>query len=182
MPETTERAQAAHSALIVREAVEADKASIRSVLLEAYSQYETELADRWPDYRDSILASVDQDGPKVRVVAERNGRIVGSALLFDSSAAAYGRPELSIEGPIVRLLGVARAARGQGVATAIIRECVRISRKWGSDTLHLHTSDVMAAAVKLYERLGFERAPDKEFSNGQHWVKCYRLRLQDSVF
>lgn len=182
MADTANTVNAAHSSLVVRDAEEADKTSIRSVLLEAYSQYEAALSDRWPAYKESILASVEEDGPKARIVAEWEGRIVGSALLFDSSEAAYGLPELGIKGPIVRLLGVARDARGRGVATAILRECARRSREWGSDTLYLHTSDVMASAVKLYERLGFERAPDKEFSNGHTWVKCYRLRLKESAF
>ena len=168
--------------LRIRDAVEADKEPIRGVLLGAYGQYEAPLADKWPAYRESILASVEGDGPRARIVAEWNGRITGSALLFDSSEAAYGLPELGINGPIVRLLGVSPDFRGKGVATAILGECARRSREWGSDSLHLHTSDIMADAVKLYERLGFERAPDKEFNNGETLVKCYRLRLKETAF
>lgn len=40
---------------------------------------------------------------------------------------------------------------------------------------------MMESAVRLYERLGFERAYDKEFHNGTVLVKSYRLKLSDAV-
>ncbi|MBW5449271.1 GNAT family N-acetyltransferase [Cohnella sp. CFH 77786] len=165
----------------IREARNSDRDAIRKVLLDAYQQYESVLApERWAAYREDILASVEAEGPRARLVADRNGEIVGSALLFDSSLAAYGR-DIGIESPIVRLLAVSPGARGQGIATALLRESARRALEWGADTLHLHTSDMMASAVRLYERLGFERAFDKEFYNGERLVKSYRLRLRESA-
>ncbi|MFC0215919.1 GNAT family N-acetyltransferase [Paenibacillus chartarius] len=170
------------SALQIRDAVPADRDSIRQVALSAYEQYAAVMPEeRWLAYRESIAGSVDGEGPMARFVAELDGEIVGSALLFMSSEQAYGRPELAIGGAIVRLLAVAPGARGKGVATELLRESVRRSRQLGSPDLHLHTSDMMAAAVRLYERLGFERAVDKDVSNGDTLVKCYRLDLTKPV-
>jgi len=167
--------------IVIREARDSDRDAIRKVLLDAYSQYEDVLPpDRWEAYRDNIVASVEAEGPRVRLVAERDGNVVGSALLFDSSLAAYGH-DIGIESPIIRLLAVSPCARGQGVATALLWESAKRALEWGADTLHLHTSDMMASAVRLYERLGFERAYDKEFYNGETLVKSYRLRLGESV-
>jgi GNAT superfamily N-acetyltransferase len=164
--------------LQIREANEADREAVRAVVLTAYEQYAEVLPkERWEAYRDSIAASVEGDGPEARIVAELDGKIVGSTLLFISSEKAYGLPELGIEGPIVRLLAVAPGFRGKGVATALIREGVRRARRLGAASLHLHTSDMMASAVKLYERMGFERARDKDIQNGETLVKCYRLDL-----
>ncbi|WP_412679038.1 hypothetical protein [Brevibacillus parabrevis] len=42
------------------------------------------------------------------------------------------------------------------------------------------TTDMMAAAVKLYERLGFARAVEKDFFNGETHVKSYWLRLDEA--
>lgn len=116
-----------------------------------------------------------------RIVAVLEGRIVGSVQLFTSSEAAYGLPNLNIHTPIIRLLAVAPQARGKGIATALIKESVRRSLELGAETLHLHTSDMMESAVRLYERLGFERAQDKDFYNGQTLVKSFRLHLQESA-
>nr|WP_040949853.1 GNAT family N-acetyltransferase [Gorillibacterium massiliense] len=166
----------------IRQAEAADRDAIEQVLLEAYQQYEVALdGQRWVEYKENILQAIDAPTAKERLVAELDGRIVGSVFLYDSSAAAYGAPQLEIHNPIIRLLGVSRQARGLGIATALIQESARRSLEWGADTLHLHTSDLMESAVRLYERLGFERAYDKEFHNGHHLVKSYRLRLKEAA-
>ncbi len=67
-----------------------------------------------------------------------------------------------------------------GIAERLIEEVVRRSRDLGVATLHLHTTDMMAAAVKLYERLGFARAVEKDFFNGETHVKSYWLRLDEA--
>ncbi|MEK0317658.1 GNAT family N-acetyltransferase [Cohnella sp. 56] len=168
------------SAVHVRDALDRDREAILAVLLDAYGQYEgTMPGERWAEYKRNIAASVDEPGPFARLVAEHDGELVGSAVLFPSSLAAYGR-ELGIEAPIIRLIAVKPAARGRGVATALIRESARRARELGARTLHLHTSDLMASAVRLYERLGFERAYDKDLYNGDILVKSYRLHLDDA--
>ncbi|WP_276355097.1 GNAT family N-acetyltransferase [Cohnella caldifontis] len=166
--------------IAVREARDSDREAVRDVLLSAYGQYEAVLpAERWRQYKDDIVASVTKEGPKVRLVAEWDGRVAGTALLFDSSLSAYGT-DIGIDSPIIRLLAVKPEARGRGIATALLREGARLAAAWGAETLHLHTSDMMASAVRLYERLGFERAYDKEFYNGEHLVKSYRLHLKQA--
>ncbi|GBF78433.1 putative N-acetyltransferase [Paenibacillus sp. 598K] len=169
---------AGQGALTIREATDADRPALEQVLLEAYGQYAAVLSEsRWADYKASILQSIDEAPTRARLVAELGGELVGSVFLFDSSALAYGQPELGIDSPIIRLLAVAPRARGAGVATELIRASARRALTAGAATLHLHTSDMMGSAVRLYERLGFERAYDKEFMNGDLLVKSYRLQL-----
>ncbi|NBD26549.1 GNAT family N-acetyltransferase [Paenibacillus glycinis] len=164
--------------LIIRDVTSADRDAVIGVTIGAYAQYSDSLpADRWEPYRDSILASFDGDRPAARIVAEEDGRIVGSVQLFLSSEAAYGAPELGITNPIIRLLAVPPEHRGKGIATALIREAAARSVRLGADWLNLHTSDMMASAVSLYERLGFERAVETDIMNGETLVKGYRLNL-----
>ncbi|NQX71480.1 GNAT family N-acetyltransferase [Paenibacillus alba] len=166
----------------IRDATEADREAIRKVLEEAYGQYQSVLPpDGWEQYRENIVASVDSDKPTARIIALLDGEIVGSSLLFISSEAAYGLPELDIQSPIIRLLAVSPRARGRGIATALIKENVRRAVELGASTLHLHTSDMMDSAVKLYERLGFERAYEKDIRKGETLVKSYRLHLQTTA-
>jgi len=168
--------------VIVRHAEERDREAVLNVLLEAYSQYEATLSpERWTQYKESIEEAVDAPTTKARLVAELDGKLVGSVFIYDSSETAYGSPQLEIYNPIIRLLGVLPDARGNGIATELIRESVRLIKEWGADTLHLHTSDMMDSAVRLYERLGFERAHDKEFQSGTVLVKSYRLKLSDTA-
>lgn len=166
----------------IRDAMELDREAILEVMLEAYEQYRTVLPSaRWEPYRESIRASVDGDNPAARLVAELAGKVVGSVQLFLSSEAAYGMPELEIQSPIIRFLSVSPAVRGRGIATLLIRESARRSLALGAATLHLHTSDMMESAVRLYERLGFERAFDKDMRNGDTLVKSYRIHLQEAA-
>lgn len=169
-------------AVIVRQAEPADRDATREVLLDAYGQYASVLSEPyWIQYRDSILASVEGAETKERLVAVLDGEVVGSVFLFESSEAAYGRQDLQIHSPIIRLLAVSQKARGYGVATELIRASAKLARDWGAETLHLHTSDMMDSAVRLYERLGFERAFDKDIMNGETLVKSYRLLLKQAA-
>ncbi|MCL6601342.1 MAG: GNAT family N-acetyltransferase [Paenibacillus sp.] len=164
--------------VIIREAKESDREAIARVLLEAYSQYSALLSETfWEEYRNSILDSVNGTRPAARIIAEIDKEIVGSVQLFLSSEAAYGKPELGIHSPIIRLLAVSPSARGLGVATLLIQEAARRSLEFGASTLNLHTSDMMASAVKLYERLGFQRAYDTDIMNGDNLIKGFVLNL-----
>lgn len=166
----------------VRHATAEDGEAVLRILLAAYGQYEALLStERWTQYKESIEQAVDSPTTKARLVAELDGALVGSVFLYDSSVSAYGSPQLEIHNPIIRLLGVVPEARGHGIATELIRASVRLTQEWQADRIHLHTSDMMDSAVRLYERLGFERAYDKEFHNGTILVKSYLLRLADSA-
>lgn len=164
--------------IVIREAKDSDREAIAGVLLGAYSEYASVLPEPyWAEYRDSILDSVHGNAPIARIVAELDGQIIGSVLLFTSSEAAYGKPELGIHTPVIRLLAVSPVVRGRGVAVLLIREAARRSLALGAASLNLHTSDMMASAIKLYERLGFQRASETDIYNGSTLVKGYRLDL-----
>ncbi|GGA43579.1 GNAT family N-acetyltransferase [Paenibacillus physcomitrellae] len=170
--------QAEKDAIVIRDAQEEDQPNIERLLLEAYGQYEEVMAgERWLAYRESIRDSVYKEGPVARIVAELNGEIVGSVQMFLDSEVAYGRSDLNIQDPIIRLLATSPQARGRGVATLLIRESIERSRQLGGEMLYLHSSDLMAPAIRLYEHLGFVRTPEKEMLNGTTLVKCFSIPL-----
>lgn len=164
--------------VIIRDAAESEREAIAKVLLSAYSQYSAGMPEpQWEAYRNSILDSVHGNAPFARIIAETGQQIVGSALLFTSSETAYGKPELGIHSPVLRLLAVSPDARGRGIAALLIEEAVRRSRELGASTLNLHTSDMMVSAIRLYERLGFIRHFETDIMNGDTLVKGFRLNL-----
>jgi GNAT superfamily N-acetyltransferase len=62
-----------------------------------------------------------------------------------------------------RTAAVLPSHRGNGVARALMDEVVRRCREAGIGTLALHTTDFMAVAKSMYERMGFVRDDSFDF-------------------
>jgi ribosomal protein S18 acetylase RimI-like enzyme len=59
-----------------------------------------------------------------------------------------------------------------------MKECIRRARRLGAACLNLHTTDMMQVAMRMYERMGFVRAPELDFHPAPNiTVKAYRLEL-----
>jgi ribosomal protein S18 acetylase RimI-like enzyme len=63
-----------------------------------------------------------------------------------------------------RMLAVAPQAQGQGVGSALVELCINRFREVGAPRVVLSTLPSMHAAHRLYERHGFVRAPDRDWS------------------
>jgi ribosomal protein S18 acetylase RimI-like enzyme len=61
------------------------------------------------------------------------------------------------------MLAVARAARGTGVGEALVRHCVARARELGLSGVALSTQPSMRSARRVYERVGFTRAPERDW-------------------
>ncbi|MGH3319998.1 MAG: GNAT family N-acetyltransferase [Streptosporangiaceae bacterium] len=91
----------------------------------------------------------------------------GDALAGTVTFCVGGTPYAEVAGPGeagFRMLAVARSARGRGVGQALVRAC--LDRAWasGARTVRLSTKLEMRAAHRLYERLGFRRTPQLDWS------------------
>ena len=168
----------------IRDARADDRDAIEAATLDAYRQYAAVMPALWEAYRQNIVSTLAAAPPDAQIVAEDGGRIVGSVLLYRAGTviARPGGGSLTLASPEVRLLAVAPAARGKGVGDALMRECVARSRASGAASLTLHTTDMMQAAVRLYERMGFVRAPEIDFQPAPGIVvKGFRLDLSTKV-
>ncbi|HSW43601.1 MAG TPA: GNAT family N-acetyltransferase [Patescibacteria group bacterium] len=63
----------------------------------------------------------------------------------------------------IRMLAVDPAAQGRGVGTALVEACLAQARADGRQAVFLHSLPVMAGAQRIYERLGFHRAPERDW-------------------
>lgn len=165
----------------IRDARSNDRGAIETVTLAAYEQYAALMPAHWDGYRRNILATLAATLPEAQIVAEEDGRVVGSVLLYPagSAMARPGGGSITLVEPEVRLLAVAPAARGRGVGVTLMDECIRRARQSGAAALTLHTTDIMQAAMRLYERLGFRRAPELDIQAAPGvTIKGYRLGLE----
>ena len=165
--------------LKIRDARGRDRDAARKVTLSAFRQYAAVMPPpRWEGYRENILTTLADPAPAQHLVAEKEGAILGSVLMYPPGTAFSTPDEGPLACPEVRLLAVAPGARGQGIGTALMKECIRRARRLGSACLNLHTTDMMQGAMRMYERMGFVRAPDLDFHpDPSITVKAYRLDL-----
>jgi GNAT superfamily N-acetyltransferase len=152
------------------------------VTLASYEQYAAVLPPPlWEAYRQNIVATLAKADPATQIVAEDAGGLAGAVLLYPAGSVMGepgGAPALTLAWPEVRLLAVAPSARGSGIGRRLMEECIRRSRAAGARALTLHTTDMMRVAMRLYERMGFERAPDLDFAPAPGLlVKGYKLGL-----
>lgn len=167
--------------LQIRDARPDDREAIQEVTLTSYQQYADVMPPpHWEFYRQSILETLADVSPAEQIIAEYEGEVVGTALLFPAGAV-FSTPDgdsVTLDRPEMRLLAVAPAARGRGVGTALVRECIRRAQQAGVAELTLHTTDMMQVAMRMYEGMGFVRAPELDFyPTPEVTVKGYRLSL-----
>lgn len=167
--------------MIIRDAVEEELPSIREQRVNSYEEHAQKIPEgHWQALKQAISSSADtQPGVEV-IIAEIDGIIVGSVALFPAKTNAYDGYVDELDYPEIRLLTVTPEARGKGVASALISECIQRTKSKGFQLIGLHTADFMASAKRLYKRLGFERLPQFDFepANDGIIVKAYRLSIK----
>jgi DNA-binding MarR family transcriptional regulator/GNAT superfamily N-acetyltransferase len=88
-------------------------------------------------------------------IAEMDGEIVGSVFVvqLDQNTAK------------LRLLLVEAKARGLGLGTRLVEECIRFARRSGYKKLTLWTNSVLVAARHIYQKTGFKIVEQEENHN-----------------
>jgi GNAT superfamily N-acetyltransferase len=165
--------------VVVRDAHPNEREAVAVLTRLAYAEYETIMApDAWRGLSGAIDAALASNERIERIVAEYDGALVGSVMLFPPSAKVYDFSDERATWPELRLLAVPPAWRGKGVGELLVGECVCRARAMGASELGLHTSHSMQSAMRLYERCGFVRAPERDFTpEGTEVIEGYRLPL-----
>jgi ribosomal protein S18 acetylase RimI-like enzyme len=146
-------------ALEIRPASPADFAAVADLCVAAYTPFLA--ADHYVD----VLRDVGRRAAYARllVAAEPEGGGVLGTVTF----VPEGGPLGEIAGPReteFRMLAVDPAAQGRGIGTALLQRILDESRSRGSERVVCSSQPEMHAAHRIYERLGFRRVPDRDWS------------------
>ena len=128
----------------------------------------------WDETYEALVARiiadyVDHHDParEAAWIAESDGQRVGSILCVRKSDTVAQ----------LRLLYVDPAARGLGIGSKLVEECLRFARAAGYTEMMLWTNSVLAEARRIYQRTGFSltgEEPHHSFGTdlvGQHWSR-----------
>ena len=144
-------------AVCIRAADRRDHRSIRTLVRAAYGQYAPSVPA--PVFRRYLADLLDLDRHAANgelLVAEHDHRVVGYAAYYpDAGRLGFNFPNGWASG---RGLAVHPAARGLGVARALIAESERRARAEQAPAFAFHTAGFMGTAIELYDGLGYQRA------------------------
>jgi len=179
------------SDVLLRDVRTSELDEVARLLGEVYGDFRAHLpAEAWERYIGEIVDIRSRLRESELIVAERGGRLVGTIGFY--SEASRSPLERWPEGwASIRTLGVPAGARRRGIGTALAHGCVRRARARGAKAIGLHTAAHMAAATRLYERLGFRRAPEFDIEIGEMFTgrslppggswqaQAYRLDIEE---
>jgi ribosomal protein S18 acetylase RimI-like enzyme len=165
----------------VREARPGEHRKVAALLRAAYREHARSIPD---GLYEGYLADLVRVGPGATVLVALRGReIAGTARLYVAGSASG----LSIppHWALVRAVAVHPEHRRAGHARTLMAAAAHRAAGAGAPVLALHTAPFMHAAIRLYEGLGFVRAPELDFSPdadrtggpGRVLVRGYALSL-----
>jgi SAM-dependent methyltransferase/GNAT superfamily N-acetyltransferase len=175
------KSRAPGSGLAIRDMESSEAGTLGHLLVRAYSGLEGFPSPvEQPAYYD-MLANVwrllEKPATRILVAVTAEGERAGCVVYF-GDMAHYGSGGLATQARNsagVRLLAVEPSLRNRGAGRALTQACIDLARRQGKGQVILHTTRAMKVAWEMYERLGFARSGELDFS--QHGLPVFGFRL-----
>jgi ribosomal protein S18 acetylase RimI-like enzyme len=147
--------------IVVRDARADEYEAVGRLTLHAYE--DAGILGTDPGYRKALLEAAPRAVPpgRVLVAVDQHDRLLGAVAYCPSGSrfAEVSRPDEAE----FRMLAVGPEHRGAGAARALVDACRDAARGDRRARLVLSVIDHNVAAAAMYERLGFHRAPDRDW-------------------
>jgi ribosomal protein S18 acetylase RimI-like enzyme len=141
----------------IRDYQGSDADNLNRVAIAAFSQFREHYQD-WPAMLASLSKTSDLSASGEVIIAELQHAFAGAVAYFGPDRPKA--PFFDQRWPIIRMLVVDPAFRGNGIGRALTDECIARARRDGSPIIALHTSPIMTVALPMYLRMGFVKAHD----------------------
>ena len=116
-----------------------------------------------PEYGEQLRDVAGRaDRAELLVARDDEGHVVGSVALV--LAGEFGEVTESDDEAAFRMLVVDPAVQGRGIGELLVITCLERARTAGKRRVVLSTDRRMTTAQRLYERLGFTRLPERDWS------------------
>ena len=173
--------------ITIREAMSSEFDEIGQLMINVYSHLQDfPSMDEQPGYY-KMLANIGDftknPDTKLLVAASPESKILGGVVYFGDMKyyGSGGTATEAINASGIRLLAVDPNTRGMGVGKALTQVCIQNARDRKQSEVILHTTKAMEIAWGMYEKMGFKRSPDLDFSQEQLAVYGFRLMLDQTI-
>jgi AcrR family transcriptional regulator len=163
-----------HQPLVIREVLPAEHAEAARVTIDGYASDYGEDLGYYAAHLGDIAGRVRDAAVLVALV---DGQIAATVTYVQNHDSPLAEHQRSDEASI-RMLSVAPSHRRQGLARALTEACIARARTDGKRRVALHADEAMQPARRLYEGLGFQRDPERDYApDAQTWLHAYVLDL-----
>jgi GNAT superfamily N-acetyltransferase len=166
----------------VREATKEDFDEIARLTVGAYRALDTWVGDDYATHLADVASRAEAENTIVLVAEDDlpspERRILGSVTLT-IGGGKYFEWDPEADGDCgFRMLAVDTEAQGRGVGPRLVVECLERARAAGCRRMIIGSTEWMTTAHRIYERLGFRRAPDLDQQWGDIRGLCFVLDLR----
>lgn len=171
------------SPYIIRPAKPEEFEEVGKVLVEAYQSLETFTSpEENPEYfkRLASIGKLTENPLTELLIATPDQQKIAGAVVFFGDMQYYGGGGIAYQerdAAGFRFLGIDPAERGKGISKYLIEECIQKARHLNKSQMIIHSTKAMMVAWKMYERMGFRRSADLDFTKGKVEVFGFRLDL-----
>ena len=168
--------------LVIRDARPDEFEAVGRMMVAVYSGLEGfPKPEAQPDYY-KVLANIGEEaakaGARLLVALEADG--IAGAVVFPSRMSEHGSGATAGDDQHAcgfGFLAAEPAARGRGVAKALVERCIELGRDAGKTRIVVHATEAMTTARAILAARGFERTPALDVREGPMPVFGYRFAL-----
>ncbi len=165
----------------IREANPDEFLEIGQLMVAVYSQLDGfPTPEQQPAYYQ-LLANIgsltEKPNTKLLIAVSSTGKIGGAVIYFGDmqyyGSGGIATTEKNAAG--FRLLAVDPVMRGFGLGKELTRACIHLAQDEQQNQVIIHSTKAMKVAWKMYEKMGFKRAEELDFKQGELQVYGFRL-------